>query len=118
MLDIQQQILIEQRISNLKPSAGVAYVLAIFLGVFGAHRFYLKRTGSAVAMLLLSITLLGLVVTSIWTLVDLFLIPGMIREDIDRLRQQLTLEVTSGSRDTTPQGAPSPAGGPAAGIPG
>src|SRR5205807_4789071 len=49
MLDIQQQMLIEQRISNMKPSTGVAYLLAIFLGVFGAHRFYLKRTGSAVA---------------------------------------------------------------------
>jgi TM2 domain-containing membrane protein YozV len=91
MLTTQDKILIEQRISNEKPSAGVAYLLAIFLGVLGAHRFYLGRTGSGVAMLLISLTFFGLLITYIWVLVDLFLIPGMIREKIELLRRDYTL---------------------------
>ncbi|HEY6578389.1 MAG TPA: TM2 domain-containing protein [Rhizomicrobium sp.] len=115
MLDVQQQILIEQRISNMKRSIGVAYLLAIFLGVFGAHRFYLKRTGSAVAMLLLTITILGLAVTSVWTLVDMFLIPGRIRDDMQKLRQQLTLEAVANSQTGAVQSVTPPLGSPAPG---
>lgn len=114
MLDVQQQILIEQRIANAKPSTGVAYLLAIFLGVFGAHRFYLKRTGSAVAMLLLTITVFGLVVTSIWALVDLFLIPGMIRDDMDEMRRRLTLEAMANLQQGAAQTAAAPQGSPVA----
>ncbi|KQN03967.1 TM2 domain-containing protein [Sphingomonas sp. Leaf25] len=47
-----------------------AALLAFFLGIFGIHRFYLRRTASAVAMLVLTCTLFGLAVTSIWALVD------------------------------------------------
>ena len=47
-----------------------AFLLAYFLGVFGAHRFYAGRTGSALAMLLISLTGIGLLVTLIWALVD------------------------------------------------
>ena len=46
----------------------VALVLCILLGVFGAHRFYVNKPGTAVAQLL---TLGGL---GIWTLVDFILI--------------------------------------------
>jgi hypothetical protein len=51
-------------------SRGVALVLAVALGVFGGHRFYAGRTGSAVAMLC---TLGGL---GIWALYDMILIAG------------------------------------------
>ena len=97
MLTTQDKILIEQRISNEKPSAGVAYVLAIFLGLFGAHRFYLGRTGSGVVMLLLTISFFGMVISGIWNLVDLFLIPGMIREKMEALRQRYTMEALASS---------------------
>ncbi|MBP6878253.1 MAG: TM2 domain-containing protein [Phenylobacterium sp.] len=73
-----------------KKSAGVAYLLWLFLGGLGAHRFYLGRTGSGVAMLALTILgwsllfalglgLLFLIPLGIWLLVDLFTIPGMVR---------------------------------------
>ena len=45
-----------------------AAVLALFFGVFGAHRFYVGKTGSAVIQLL---TLGGL---GIWAMIDLILI--------------------------------------------
>ena len=72
-----------------KKSVGVAYVLWFFFGSLGGHRFYLKQTGTAIAMLLIfliSIPLsfafvgfFGFAVVGIWALVDAFLIPGMTR---------------------------------------
>jgi TM2 domain-containing membrane protein YozV len=101
MLTTQDKILIEQRIANEKPSTGTAYLLAIFLGWFGAHRFYLGRTGSAVTMLILTCTIVGIAITLVWHFVDLFLIPGMIRERVEQLRRDFTMEAMA----TAPTGA-------------
>ncbi|MHA6719384.1 TM2 domain-containing protein [Sphingomonas sp. RS6] len=49
----------------------VAAALAFFLGTLGVHRFYLGRIGSGVAMILMTITIIGLLVTSIWSFVDM-----------------------------------------------
>lgn len=54
-ISTEQKILIEQRVSNDAKSIVVAYLLWVFLGCLGAHRFYLARTGSGVVMLLLFI---------------------------------------------------------------
>ncbi|MFD2814871.1 TM2 domain-containing protein [Paracoccus aerius] len=101
-LETQQQILIEQRIQNDAKSPVAAYLLLIFLGMFGAHRFYLGKTGTAITMLIL--TFVGIVTAilavgfillfavGIWTLVDIFLIPGLIRDEKDQMRQRLTVE--------------------------
>ena len=52
-----------------------AALLCFFLGCFGAHRFYLKKTGTAILMLC---TLGGL---GIWALVDLiFILTGSFRD--------------------------------------
>lgn len=99
-LTVDQQILIEQRVSNDARSPVVAYLLWFFLGGLGGHRFYLGRTGSAVVLLVLmlggiatSAFLIGLPLVAIagcWLLVDAFLIPGMIRADTEALRSRLT----------------------------
>ena len=61
-------------------SRTVALLLAAFLGVFGAHRFYVGKTSSAVLQL---ITLGGL---GIWWLADLIIIvSGSFRDDEGRL---------------------------------
>src|SRR5262249_55461993 len=62
-----------------KKTALVAYILWFFLGLLGGHNFYLKRTGVAVAQLLLTLPVVGMVVTVVWVLVDAFLIPGWVR---------------------------------------
>ena len=49
-------------------SRGIAFVLAMLLGVFGAHRFYVGKTGSGIAMIF---TLRGL---GIWYLYDVIMI--------------------------------------------
>ncbi len=72
-----------------KKTAVVAYLLWFFLGLFGAHNFYLGRTGVAVAQLILSITIIGMLVTIFWVLVDAFLIPGWVRNQNNLLATQL-----------------------------
>jgi TM2 domain-containing membrane protein YozV len=49
----------------------VAAVLAFFLGTLGVHRFYLGRVGSGIAMLVLSVTVVGLLLTGPWALIDM-----------------------------------------------
>ena len=72
-----------------KKTALVAYLLWFFVGIFGGHNFYLKRTGVAITQLILSITVIGLVITAVWVLVDAFLIPGWIRNQNNLLAMQL-----------------------------
>jgi TM2 domain-containing membrane protein YozV len=49
----------------------VAVILAFFLGPLGIHRFYLGRIGSAIAMLVLSCTVIGLFLSVPWALIDM-----------------------------------------------
>jgi TM2 domain-containing membrane protein YozV len=67
----------------------IAYVLAVFLGAFGAHQFYLRHPGIAVTQLVLTVLgwltawlIIGwflIVPVWCWVVVDLFLIPGWVR---------------------------------------
>ena len=49
----------------------VAALLAFFIGWLGIHRFYLGRTGSGIAMLLISCTFFGLILTLPWAFIDM-----------------------------------------------
>ena len=48
----------------------VAFLLASFFGMFGAHRFYLRQNNSAVIMLILTLTFYGMAITCVWAFVD------------------------------------------------
>ena len=72
-----------------KKTVVAAYLLWFFVGLFGAHNFYLKRTGVAVAQLILSLTIVGLIITIFWVLVDAFLIPGWVARENNLLAAQL-----------------------------
>lgn len=68
---------------------GTAYLFAILLGGFAAHRFYLKSPGSAIGFIILwwggwalSGLLIGiplLIAAGIWWIVDMVRIPEMVR---------------------------------------
>jgi TM2 domain-containing membrane protein YozV len=105
MLTTQDRILIEQRVANDKPSMGTAYLLGIFLGIVGAHRFYLDRRGSGIAMLILSITIIGLIITIPWHIVDWFLIAGWVREKTEALRRDYTMQALAGAGSVQPASA-------------
>lgn len=90
--------LAEQTTRSEAPAAGISpksrlatTLLAWFLGEFGAHRFYIGKTGSAVVMLILALIgwatvwfLVGipfLVIVGIWSLVDfIFAVAGKMRD--------------------------------------
>lgn len=96
---VQQELLIEQRVANESKSQIVAYLLAILLWGFGVHRMYLGRWMSGFLMLamwgigwLTAPILIGwipITIVCVWAFLDLFLIPGMIRNDQAVIRQRL-----------------------------
>ena len=49
----------------------IAALLAFVLGPIGVHRFYLGRNTSALVMLVLSVTVVGLCLTVPWALIDM-----------------------------------------------
>jgi TM2 domain-containing membrane protein YozV len=67
----------------------VAYLLWFFLGLFGAHNFYLKRITVGLIQLVLTVTVVGSVVSFVWMLVDAFFIPGWVRNLNHALAVQL-----------------------------
>ncbi|MEM9500737.1 MAG: TM2 domain-containing protein [Pseudomonadota bacterium] len=73
---LQQQLVYE---ANRK-SVGATYVLWLFLGMFGAHRFYAGSAKTGAMQLLLCISIIGWLVLLPWLLADLFLIPGIVRD--------------------------------------
>ncbi len=97
----QQQRMLSDAVSSSERKLWKAYLIAIFLGGFGVHRFYLGRKWTAILMLVMnfvasimihegttqpenvpaeiagSAILLALL---LWIMIDLFLIPGMARK--------------------------------------
>jgi TM2 domain-containing membrane protein YozV len=49
----------------------IAALIAFLIGPLGIHRFYLGRTGSGIAMVILSCTIVGLLVTIPWAFIDM-----------------------------------------------
>lgn len=87
-LSTTELMLIEQRVTNETPSTGAAYLLWFFMWWVSAHRFYLGRPGSAILQIVSYFVLIGF----LWVLIDVFLIPGMIRDKQAGIRQRLTIE--------------------------
>jgi TM2 domain-containing membrane protein YozV len=88
-----------------KKSTGAAYLLWFFLGGFGAHRFYLGQTGTAITQLLLCVLgwlplFIGWMILGVWWLIDAFLIPGIIEEQNMKLVDSLT-DTPGRSRSTS-----------------
>lgn len=95
-MNLDEKTYIEQQVSMKAKSTPIAYLLWFFLGSFGAHRFYLGRIGSAVVLLLLTIFIgwcTFFIPTFIWLIIDAFLIPGIVRESEEKIRQQAYNEV-------------------------
>jgi len=89
----EELLVVNSEVERLQKSTAVAFLLCIFLGTFGAHRYYMGKTGSAIAMTLITVLTLGMgtIITGIWALVDLFLITGWLREDREQLANNATM---------------------------
>ena len=75
-----------------RKALSTAMLLAVFLGPFGAHRFYMGQRGTATMMLMLAVTLVGLLVTAVWLLIDLPRLPAMVRRHNSALERRWSLE--------------------------
>lgn len=92
-LTTEERLLVNSEVQKNGKNLGIAYLFWFFLGGFGAHRFYLGKKGSAIAQLILTLTVVGIVVSGIWVLVDAFLIPGIVREINDDVEQKVGQEI-------------------------
>jgi TM2 domain-containing membrane protein YozV len=59
----------------------IALLLGIFLGIFGVHRFYVMKIGTGMVQLLLTLSIIGLVVSSWWAIIDWIMIAAGTFED-------------------------------------
>ncbi|MXZ44724.1 MAG: TM2 domain-containing protein [Gammaproteobacteria bacterium] len=82
------------RYEDEKKSMAVAYVLWGFVGPLGGHRFYLGKMGTAVAMLVLCLSIVGTIAAIIWWIVDAVLTHEMVKE----LNRDILAEITAGDR--------------------
>ena len=83
-----------------KKNMVVDYLLLIFLGFFGVHRFYAGAKTSGIVMLVLFavswvlsffiIGFIGFAIIGIWWLIDLFLLHGLIVSHNDALASELS----------------------------
>lgn len=104
-LSTEEKILIEHRLANEKKSTLVAYLLWLFLGYLGGHRFYCGKASSGIgqlAMFFLGVMLaaagVGLLILGalgIWVLVDAFLIPNWIVADLTARRETMLKEAST-----------------------
>lgn len=88
-MDLQERNYVENYVSNNKKSGLITWLLWLFLGAFGAHRFYHGKTGSGLTLLLLNIfnivfgiflLYIPFIVIGIWLIVDAFNINKWVRE--------------------------------------
>jgi len=108
-LSTDELTLIEARLANERKSVVVAYLLFLFLGGFGFHNFYLGRILLGVIELALAILgwilifaaglgIVFLIPLGILLLIDLFIIPGGIKKNLDKRRHELTQSMKQNKR--------------------
>lgn len=73
-----------------KKSQAVAWVLWLFTGGIGGHRFYLGNTGYAICMLLFNWATFG-----VWSLIDAFFINKNIRKRNEEIEMEIIQQVKS-----------------------
>ncbi|GIU67261.1 TM2 domain-containing protein [Candidatus Phycosocius spiralis] len=87
-----EMIAIDLRVDEETKSPFQAYVMWFFLGWLGAHRFYVGRGKSGLAMVVLTCSVIGLPISFLWWLADSVLLGGMLQEDRERVRDRIARE--------------------------
>lgn len=88
----EDMIAIELRTDEETKAPFQAYILWFFLGWLGAHRFYVGRGKSGLAMLLLTLSMVGFPISFFWWLADSVRLGGLLQEDRDLVRDRIARE--------------------------
>ncbi|WP_313587375.1 TM2 domain-containing protein [Aquidulcibacter sp.] len=93
-MEISQEdmIAIELRTDREAKDSFPAYVLWFFLGWLGAHRFFIGETKTGLAMLILSLSMVGFPITFVWWLTDAIRLGGLLQEKRDLVSDRIARE--------------------------
>ena len=97
-----QRVLFLTQYNGVRKDGTIGVLLALFLGGFGAHRFYLGQTG--LGILYLCFFWLGL--PHLIALVECFLMPGRVRAYNARQAEIIALHVRNMHPGTSPSSYP------------
>lgn len=91
-LNGEQLAMVESEVQRKQKSEVIMYVLWLFTGAIGGHRYYLGDIPYAIGM---TLTLGGF---GIWALLDVFFIGKRIKKKTSRLEEEIIYRVKSLSR--------------------
>jgi TM2 domain-containing membrane protein YozV len=74
------QAIFYQQYAAVRRDEVVGVLLALFLGCFGLHHFYLRRTGLGILYICLTFTVVGAFFTWFVSFIECFFMPGRVRE--------------------------------------
>ena len=94
----QQRVAFQGEYFARRKDAAVGVLLAVFLGSFGAHRFYLGQNGIAIIYILFCWTLVPHVVA----LIEAFFMPGRVRRWNEQMAYEVANRVRMGSAVVAP----------------
>lgn len=87
-LDPKYQMMLENDMQKMAKKPVIAWLLWLFLGMFGGHRFYLGHTGVGVGMIV-SLLLTAGVVTFFWWIVEAITLTNRIKQVNENIESQL-----------------------------
>lgn len=96
-LSHQDLMILESEMDKHKKSKPVAFVLWLFTGGIGGHRYYLGDIGYAIAM---TLTLGGF---GFWALIDVFFISGRVDKKAEIKERELIVNLGVGGREIQEQ---------------
>ncbi len=92
-LTIHERVVLEQKLLHVQKSVAAGILFCVFLGTFGAHRFYMRQFGLGTAYLIIStlgfiLVFIPTVVMSCIAFVEIFLMTGRVKQyNAERLRE-------------------------------
>ncbi len=96
-LTTEQLAMLQSEFDKNKRSTGVAYLLLLLvMGIFGAHKFYLKRNGEGIiylVMLALFFLVIPPFILAIFLILDLFTLPRQVREANEKIEAEKIQEL-------------------------